>query len=239
MFDLEQQLAGKTIAITGASRGIGRETAVLLNRFGANLMLGSRTASVPEELDKQKGRVLREELDVSDEASVRRFAERTVETYGRIDALINSAGVGTFSEFIDSATDDFDRMISVNLRGTYLCSKYFARQMVKQRNGHIINLVSIAGTTALPGCSGYSASKFGVLGLTRVMQAELRQKGVQVTALIPGAVSSSFWDGMEPKPDVSLMIPVRSVAQYIVFLLCGIPGAVVDEATIMPPLGIL
>jgi 3-oxoacyl-[acyl-carrier protein] reductase len=111
--------------------------------------------------------------------------------------------------------------------------------MVEQGSGHILNLVSIAGTTALPGCGGYSSSKFGLLGLTKVLQVELRQKGIQVTAVLPGAVSSDFWEKIDPKPDMTNMIPTETVAQHLVFLINQPPGAHIDEITIMPPLGIL
>ncbi|CAH0346419.1 SDR family oxidoreductase [Bacillus sp. CECT 9360] len=228
------RLKGKTIAITGASKGIGKETAWLLKKSGANLVLGSRSYT-----NNFSNNILELHLDVEDEQSVKKFHEQAVETFGKIDTLINSAGVGIFGSVLDSSTEDFDQMISVNLRGTYLLSRYFGQHMVELRTGHIINLVSVAGTTALPGCGGYSASKFGLQGLTKVMQAELRQRGVQVTSVIPGAVSSSFWENIEPKPDLSDMIPTETVAKHLFYLINQDTGANIDEITIMPPLGIL
>jgi 3-oxoacyl-[acyl-carrier protein] reductase len=228
------QLARKTIAITGSSKGIGKETATLLQSLGANLVLGSRSNN-----DNLSENVLSLPLDVTNEQSVKNFYERAVQQFGTVDVLINSAGVGVFESIIDSSTDDFDQMLSVNLKGTYLTCKYFGKHMAEQGKGQIINLVSIAGTTALPGCGGYSASKFGVLGLTKVLQAELRQKGVQVTAVLPGAVSSSFWEKIEPKPDMLNMIPTETVAKHLLYLINQPSGAFVDEITIMPPLGIL
>src|SRR5690606_296539 len=145
--------------------------------------------------------VLELPLDVTNEESVKSFYDKAIKHFGTVDVLINSAGVGVFESIIDSSTEDFDRMIEVNLRGTYLTCKYFGKHMDDNKSGHILNLVSIAGTTALQGCGGYSASKFGVMGLTKVLQAELRGKGVQVTSVVPGSVSSSFWDQIEPKPD--------------------------------------
>lgn len=235
------QLKGKTIAITGASSGIGRETARLLGRLGANLVLGSRNEDKLFHLASQitEGEVSCLPLDVTREDSVIDFAERTLFLFGKIDALINSAGTGRFASILDSSTEDFDTIVSVNLRGTYLCCKHFGKSMVRQGFGKVINIVSIAGTTALLGCGAYSASKFGVLGLTRVLQAELRGKGIHVTSVLPGAVDSSFWDSVDHKPDMSLMIPTETLAQHILFLLCQLEGAIVDEITIMPPLGIL
>jgi 3-oxoacyl-[acyl-carrier protein] reductase len=240
MMDLTT-LKGKTIAITGASRGIGRETAKLLARQGANLILGSRNEadlndpvfqSVPDQ-------ILTTSLDVTNEQSIDLFTQRGITRFGKVDALINCAGVGVFSSILESETEDFDRMVSVNLRGTYLCCKHFARHMVSRGEGKIINIVSIAGTTALAGCGGYSASKFGLLGFTKVLQTELRGKGIQVTSVLPGAVNSSFWDGMDPKPDLSEMIPIESMAMHLIYLLCLPKDNVIDEITIMPPRGIL
>jgi 3-oxoacyl-[acyl-carrier protein] reductase len=228
------QLKGKTVVITGSSKGIGKETATLLKDLGANLVLGSRSNT-----EKISGTVLELPLDVTNEESVKAFYEQSIKHFGPVDVLINSAGVGMFASVIDSSVEDFDQMILVNLRGTYLTCKYFGKHMAENGKGHILNLVSIAGTTALPGCGGYSASKFGVLGLTKVLQLELRQKGVQVTSVHPGAVSSSFWEQIEPKPDMSKMIPVKTVAKHLLYLMNQPPGAFVDEITIMPPLGIL
>jgi 3-oxoacyl-[acyl-carrier protein] reductase len=235
------ELKGRTIAITGASRGIGKETAKLLARYGANLILGSRNEADLNDPSFQSvpDQILTTSLDVTDERSVEHFTQKGIARYGKVDALINCAGVGVFSSVLESETEDFDRMVSVNLRGAYLCCKHMARHMVPRGAGKIINIVSIAGTTALAGCGGYSASKFGLLGLTKVLQVELRGKGVQVTSVLPGAVNSSFWDGMDPKPDLSGMIPIDSMARHLIYLLCLPKDNVIDEITIMPPLGIL
>lgn len=232
------QLKEKVVVIIGASRGIGRETAELLDQYEAKLVLGARDIT---ELGQQFTRkeVYPLEIDVRDEESVNHFVDQSVQRFGRIDVLINAAGVGTFSSIIDSDTKDFDDMITVNLRGTYLSCKYFGKQMKQQQDGQILNLVSIAGNTALAGGGGYSASKFGVLGLTKVLQAELRTEGVRITSVLPGAVNSSFWDHIHPKPDVENMIPAKSIAEHIAFLLCQPKQSVVDEITIMPPEGIL
>ncbi|WP_199426141.1 SDR family oxidoreductase [Thermaerobacillus caldiproteolyticus] len=239
MFDFEK-LRGKTIVITGASRGIGYETARQLANFGTNLVLGSRNiTNLSLEGFERASSVSLVEVDVSDEDSVKNFFQDTVEKYGSVDVLINSAGTGVFASILESDTQDFDMMISVNLKGTYLCSKYFGKHMMEQKNGRILNIVSIAGITAIPGCGGYCASKFGVLGLTRVLQAELRSHGVYVSAVIPGAVNSKFWDNIEPKPDIRKMISVETLAKHIIYLLIQPEDASIDEVVITPPLGIL
>ncbi|WP_206919718.1 SDR family oxidoreductase [Alicyclobacillus suci] len=234
---------GRTIAITGASRGIGRETAKWLGTLGANVALGARTEDELDEIatlvEQSGGHALPMYLDVTDEQSVLQFRDACVEQFGRVDGLVNSAGVGTFAPVLELSTDAFEEMLSVNVKGTFLCAKYFAQQMVQQRSGHIVNISSIAGTVALPGGGGYSASKFGVIGLSRVLQVELRRSGVQVTSVLPGAVNSSFWDSLQDKPDMASMIPLSTLARHIIYLLSEQEGAFVDEVTIMPPFGIL
>jgi 3-oxoacyl-[acyl-carrier protein] reductase len=232
--DNNMSLKGKTIAITGSSRGIGKAIAALIEESGGNVALGSRSNTYDTNQN-----VLKLPLDVTSEESVKDFYEQAIQHFGNVDILINAAGVGVFSSVIDSSTEDFDHMINVNLRGSYLTCKLFGRYMAEKQSGHILNLVSVAGTTALPGNGGYSASKFGLMGLTKVLQAELRGKGVQVTAVIPGSVKSSFWDNIEPKPNMDDMIPVESLAKHLLFLINQPAGAFVDEITIMPPRGIL
>lgn len=234
---------GRTFAITGASRGIGRETALLLGALGANVILGSRNEGELDQLAQQVetagGQALAVPLDVANEVSVHQFCDEAIKRFDRVDALVNSAGTGTFAHVLDLSSEDFDHMIAVNLKGTFLCCKYFGNHMAQNQSGHIVNIVSIAGSTTLPGGGGYSASKFGVLGLSRVLQVELRRSGVQVTSVLPGAVNSPFWDEIEPKPDLTSMIPLPTLAEHIVYLLSAHVGAFVDEITIMPPLGIL
>ncbi|WP_284036407.1 SDR family oxidoreductase [Neobacillus sp. 114] len=237
----EHTLRDKNIAITGATRGIGRASAALLSCLGANLLIGARNTEELREFSESMlpNKVVAQYLDVEDENSIKDFLNRGISSFGKIDALINCAGYGNFNSFLDLSTEDFDRMIAINLRGTFLTSKHFAKHMVENKSGQIININSIAGTTALEGCSGYSASKFGLLGLSRVMQQELRSKGVYVTSILPGSVKTSFWDHIPQHPDFNQMIPQETIARHIVSILCQPDGAVVDEVTIMPPLGIL
>jgi 3-oxoacyl-[acyl-carrier protein] reductase len=205
-------------------------------------VLGARNVQALEEAAdgmETETETLTLSLDVAREDSVKRFTEEAIGRFGTIDVLINAAGTGTFSSVLDLPLEAWNEMMEVNVTGTFLCCKYFGGHMVSRGLGTIVNVVSVAGTTALPGCGGYSASKFGVLGLTRVLQAELRGKGIRVTALLPGAVHTSFWDRIENKPDTSLMIPVESLAKHIVYLLCQPDGSVIDEMTVMPPLGVL
>ncbi|WP_010649929.1 SDR family oxidoreductase [Oceanobacillus massiliensis] len=213
-------LKNSVIAITGASRGIGKATAEVLEKAGAKLVLGARSIDLLSSEFSGSENVLLIPLDVRDEHSVQEFVSQTVERFGRIDCLINAAGVGNFASILESDTADFDDMIAVNLRGTYLTCKYAGRKMKEQQAGQIINLVSIAGTVALPGNGAYSSSKFGVYGLTKVLQAELRREGIRTTAVLPGSIDNSFWDDKDFDLDKSNMIPQESIVEHIAYLLC-------------------
>lgn len=234
-----------TVAVTGASRGIGRETALQLAAKSHSLLLGARDTEALKRLEEEirlcfpESDVAFFRMDVACEEDVEAFARFGAERFGAIDALVNSAGFGVFADALELSYEDFSRMVDVNLKGTFLCCKAFARVMKSRGSGKIINLASVAGTTALPGCAGYSASKFGVMGLTKVFQAELRRHGIMVTAVVPGSVRSSFWDGMSATPELADMIPVEVMAAQLVHLLELPGGAFVDEIAIMPPKGIL
>lgn len=232
------ELKGKVVMITGASKGIGKATADLLMKWDVNLALGAR--SIEKLSHEYSGdNVLIFPLDVSEESSVQQFIKMTIEKFGRIDVLINSAGIGSFAGILESDTKEFDDMLAVNLRGTYLTCKYVGRLMKEKQDGQILNLVSIAGTTALPGNGGYAASKFAVRGLTQVLQAELRRDGIRITSVLPGSIDSPFWDDIDMRLDKATMIPLQSIAEHLAFLMCQPKQSVVDEITIMPPHGIL
>lgn len=236
-------LKGKNIAITGATKGIGKAAATLLASLGANLLIGARNESELRELaailSDDSVNVVYRQLNVEEEQSIIEFLNLGIAKLGKIDALINCAGYGSFNSFLDTTIEEFDRMISVNLRGTFLTSRHFAKHMIENKRGQIININSIAGNTVLAGNAGYSASKFGLLGLTKVMQLELRKQGVYVTSILPGSTNTAFWDHIDNHPDRSKMIPSETIAMNIASVLSQPDGAVVDEITITPPLGVL
>jgi len=129
--------------------------------------------------------------------------------------------------------------MTVNLRGTYLCCKYALKVMLAQGRGHILNVLSIASQVALPGSAAYTASKFGALGLTKVMAAEVRAQGVKVTAVIPGAVDTPLWDKSGGDLDRRKMLSPSDVAAAILSVIAQPPSIYTDEIVLMPPLGIL
>ena len=230
--------------VTGAGSGIGRATAISLARAGANVVLASRTKqtldAVAHDISLFGGATLVIPTDVGDEQQVASLISQTQERFGgQIDILVTSAGEAVFGSIVESRTEDWDALQSINLRGVYLCSKYVLKVMLPQEHGHILNILSIASQMILPNSAAYTASKFGALGLTKVMAAEVRSKGIKVTAVIPGAVDTPLWDKSGGDLDRGKMLSATDVAEAILSIIMQPQTIYTDEIVLMPPLGVL
>lgn len=233
----------KVAVITGASQGIGRATVARLAAAGYDLVLASRR---PEPLaeagalgEAHGAAVLAVPADVAREADVAGLFTRARERFGRLDALVNSAGSGRFANVEETALEDWQAVLDANLTGTFLCCKYALKPMLERGEGQIVNVLSIAGKVAFPGSGAYCAAKWGALGFTRVLAEEVRRRGIRVTALCPGSVDTSFWDGLPWKPDAARMMAPDAVADAIAFLLQQPSSITTDEWVLMPREGIL
>jgi NAD(P)-dependent dehydrogenase (short-subunit alcohol dehydrogenase family) len=237
-------VAGKKVAlITGASRGIGRATAVSLARGGYRLALAARgpTAleAVGHEMRAAGAEVLPVPTDVSDEAAVRDLVARTLERFGRIDSLVNGAGYGRFAPIETSDSADWHTTIGANLTGIYFCCKHVVPVMLAQGAGQIVNVLSVAAKEPFPNSTAYCASKFGAYGLTLALAAEVRRRGIRVTAFLPGSVDTPFWDEAGGRLDRAQMLRPEAVGETIRAILEQPEGMNTDEVVLMPPLGIL
>jgi 3-oxoacyl-[acyl-carrier protein] reductase len=236
-------LHGRVAIVTGAGSGIGRATALALAQSGVRVVLAARTQQnlevVFHDITSSGGTALVVPTDVGAEAQVERLVVCTQERFGRLDILVTSAGGASFGPLIESRTEDWDAMIAINLRGIYLCCKYALKVMIAQSRGHILNVLSIASHTALPGSAAYTASKFGALGLTKVLAAEVRAQGIKVTAVIPGAVDTPLWDKSGGDLDRRKMLSPADVAAAMLSVIAQPPSIYTDEIVLMPPLGIL
>jgi 3-oxoacyl-[acyl-carrier protein] reductase len=236
-------LHGQVAIVTGAGSGIGRATALALAQSGVRVVLAARTQQnlevVFHDITTNGGTALVVPTDVGEEREIARLVTRTQEQFGRLDILVTSAGGASFGPLIESRTEDWDAMIAINLRGTYLCCKHALKVMFAQGRGHILNVLSIASQTALPGSAAYTASKFGALGLTKVLAAEVRAQGIKVTAVIPGAVNTPLWDKSGGDLDRRKMLSPTDVAAAMLSVIAQPPSIYTDEIVLMPPLGIL
>lgn len=186
-------LAGKTVVVTGAGRGIGRAIALAAARAGANVVLAARTAEqladVAREAFSLGGSALVVPADVTVRADVERLVARAVEETGRIDAVVSNAGVFVWKPIEKLAEDEWDRVLDTNLKATYLLV-HAALPELKKSRGRILNISSVHGTAGDANVVAHCAAKFGLVGMTKALALELRPHGISVNALCPGATDN-------------------------------------------------
>jgi NAD(P)-dependent dehydrogenase (short-subunit alcohol dehydrogenase family) len=230
-------LDGRLAAITGGASGIGRAIAELYTRFGARVMIIDADADAAATVAAGLDGAAAYSCDVTSTASVAEAVEAIWSQAGPIDILVNSAGVARLApaESLDDA--QWSSTIAVNLTGTYFMCREVGRRMIDRGSGKIINLASQAASVALPEHVAYCASKFGVVGFTRALMAELKGQ-VGVTLVTPGGMSTAFFDDRSPQyqpaPGAPLADPC-DVASAIVFALCQPPGCEVKELVVAGP----
>lgn len=215
------QLSNKIALVTGGGRGLGRAIALAFAEAGADVAVASRTrkqlGDVAEEIRASNRRGLAVEVDVTDSASVARMVEATHKEFGRIDILVNSAGVGWASRVVETTDDVWKWIIETNLTGTFYCCRDVMRIMIEQKGGSIINLGSVAGVKGPPGLGAYAASKGGVIALTRVLALENARHNVRVNAIAPGYfrtdMNAPALDDPEMGPKIIRRIPMRRVGR--------------------------
>jgi 3-oxoacyl-[acyl-carrier protein] reductase len=188
---------GKTAIVTGAARGIGFEIARQLAEGGATVVLVDVLEDVlkaaAEKLAAAGARqVLTYKVDVTDEAAVEKMIEEVAEKLQRIDILVNNAGITRDDLLLRMEVKDWDLVMAVNLKGTFLMTKHAARYMIRQRAGRIVNLASVSGLVGNPGQANYSASKAGVVGFTRTVARELARRNVCCNAVAPGFIDTDM-----------------------------------------------
>jgi len=229
------------VVVTGASQGIGAAIARAFSAEipGVGLALVARhaghLASVARSCERLGAVAAAFPCDVSDEPAVRVMEAAVRRRFGAVDVLVNNAGKYFGAPFLGTSAADFDRMVAANLRSLFLVTKAFAPGMVRRRRGDIFNMGSVAGLSAYPGGSAYSAAKFGVTGLSKAMRAEFRDKGVRVSCVYPGATVSPSWRGSGVPS--KRMMPPEDVARAFVALFRMTRRTVVEEIILRPQLG--
>jgi 3-oxoacyl-[acyl-carrier protein] reductase len=226
-------LKGKIAIVTGASMGIGKSISIALAREGASVLLAARTVEKLEEtkreIDSFNGSSIIVRTDLSDKAQILKLFEKAKLEFGRLDILVNNAAITVTGKLVDFDPEDFDRIIDINLKAVYLCCQEALKIMVPQKNGVIINISSNVVYKGYPEQSIYSASKCGVLGITRSIANEHQQDGISVAIIHPGAVDTELAAQARPDIDRSLLIRPEDIADTILYLLNLSGNAWVDE----------
>lgn len=229
----------KVIWVTGASTGIGKETAMEFSKAGHIVVVSARRKSrlvkIVSEIKFADREAAAFVCNIISERSIQITAKRIREKYGKIDALINNAGVTVFKSFLETKTFDYDNVIDTNLRGAFLCMKNVLPQMIKNKKGHIINILSIAANTAFENSSVYAASKAGLLAMSNSLREEVRRYNIKISNVLPGAVETAMWDSKSRQRFKNRMMGANDIAK-IVLEIFEQPRKVLIEDVIVRPI---
>lgn len=213
---LENQVA----IVTGAGRGIGHAIALRLAREGARVASVSRTAEnakkTADEINALRADAAKAyTLDVADHAATQKIAAQILEDFGRVDVLVNNAGVTRDALSMRMSIEDWDTVINTNLKGAFNFSQAVMRSMIKQRSGRIINISSVSGLTGNAGQANYAASKAGLIGLTKTLARELASRSITVNAVAPGFIVTDMTGALSEEVKESIMekIPLKKLGQ--------------------------
>lgn len=229
------------IIVTGATKGIGRAICERFAREGFNLAICSRNVddlkAFKSTLNSQYPdiQVLIKKCDVSKKSAVRQFAAFVLRKWERIDILVNNAGVFLPGQLYDEQDGTLELQIETNLYSAYHLSRAIVPRMLEQQSGHIFNMCSIASIIAYPGGGSYTISKFALLGFSKVLRAELKDKGIKVTSVLPGGTWSASWDGVDLPED--RLMPAADIAEAVWGASQLHPSTVVEEILLRPQLG--
>ena len=233
-----KELEGRVALVTGGGRGLGEAICKTLARAGATVVVGDIRDEQAEEVARgicaKESRARSMRLDVTDEAGASQVIAQITAELGRLDVLVNNAGVDLTVPIDELSMADWDRIVAVNLRGPFLMAKLALGTMRRQKRGHIVNIVSTAAKRAWPNASAYHASKWGLLGLSHAMHVEARPHNIKVTAVVAGGMRTPFLLDRFPELDPAVLQAPENVAETIRFVLTQPDETVIPEIMVLP-----
>jgi 3-oxoacyl-[acyl-carrier protein] reductase len=224
------EFAEKVVVVTGSSRGIGKEIALNFAKNGASVVISGRNEeslnSVLNEIEAVGSKALAVAADVAKVADAANLIKKTIETFGKIDVLVNNAGITRDNLLLRLSENDWDAVLDTNLKGAFNCIKASTKPMMKQRDGVIINITSVVGVMGNAGQVNYAASKAGMIGMTKSVAKELASRNIRVNAVAPGFIETDMTDNLQEKAKEELInsIPLsklgsaQDVADLVIFL---------------------
>jgi 3-oxoacyl-[acyl-carrier protein] reductase len=226
-------LAGRAAIVTGAGRGIGRAIALALAHEGASVALAARTETelqaVAAEIGAGGGEAACFPTDISVEDQVRALMHGAVGRFGRLDVLVNNAGIGIYGPLADYGTEDWDRVMAVNARGTFMTCREAIPYLRQQSLSYIVNVVSVLGFKGYVDQGAYTASKHAIMGLSKVLAKEVHADNIRVHAVCPGGVDTELIGRARPDLDRSVLIGPEEIAEIVLFLVTRRGQGVIDE----------
>ena len=233
---MSAELEGRVVLVTGGGQGLGAAICAELAAAGATLLVADRSERAHETVTAARSAGARADAlvgDVGDERDIARFVEHARGSHGRLDAVVNNAGIDVTTGIDTLAIEQWDAVLRTNLRGPFLLAK-LALPLLRERGGDIVNVTSTAAKRGWPNAAAYHASKWGLLGLSYALHAELRPVGVRVTAVIAGGMRTSFLLERFPDLDPAKLQDPRNVARAVRFALGQPRESVVAEITVLP-----
>jgi len=231
-------LKNRIAVVTGASRGIGLAIAEGLVREGAEVVLVARDKKALNSARKKLGvKAVAVAADVAQPADVDRIFRQVKKRYGRLDILVNCAGIFTYKPLGETTLEDWQRNIGTNLTSLFLTVKAALPLLGRSRHPHLVNILSTSSQSAFPNCSAYTAAKFGALGFTRVLRKELRPQGIRVTAVLPGLTDTQMLEEFGFKIPRDRVMQPEDVAEAVMAALRQPLRTAVEEVHLMPSAG--
>jgi 3-oxoacyl-[acyl-carrier protein] reductase len=230
---MTQPLRDKAAIVTGASRGIGRVIALTLAQAGARVALAARSETdleaVQAEIEAAGGTAATFPTDMQQEEDIVRLVQGAVSQFGHLDILVNNAGIGIYGPLVNSRTEDWDRMMSINARGIYIACREAIPHLRQSPPTFIVNISSVVGIKGYVNQAAYAASKHAVMGLTSSLAKEVHADGIRVHVICPGGVDTPMVGDARPDLDRSVLMAPEDIADVVLFLVTRRGNAVIDQ----------